>query len=96
MSTNVGYADRYAAAMMRTFPPPPRVLTHGQGPYVWDVEGRRYLDLLAGIAVNSLGHAHPALAAALADQAGRLLHVSNLFSTPQQVELGERLGSLLA
>lgn len=85
---------RYDAAMMHTFGTPARVLVRGEGPYVWDADGVRYLDLLAGIAVNSLGHAHPRLVAALADQAAQLVHISNLFTSPQQVALGERLGAL--
>ncbi len=86
--------DRYQAAMMKTFGRPRLTLVRGAGSYVWDADGHRYLDLLAGIAVNSLGHAHPALVAAIAEQAGVLMHTSNFFATPWQVELGERLGAL--
>ena len=60
---------RYAESMMNTFGPPKLVLTRGEGPYVWDDAGTRYLDLLGGIAVNSLGHAHPALVGAVTDAA---------------------------
>jgi acetylornithine/N-succinyldiaminopimelate aminotransferase len=88
--------DRYAAAMMNTFGRPRLTLVRGQGSYVWDADGHRYLDLLGGIAVNSLGHAHPAMVAAIADQAATLMHTSNFFATPWQVELGERLGRLVA
>jgi len=88
------FLERYSATMMRTFGTPARVLVRGEGPYVFDVDGGRYLDLLGGIAVNALGHAHPRLVAAIADQAGRLMHISNLFTSPQQVELGERLAAL--
>ena len=87
---------RYDAALMQTFGTPPRVLVRGEGPHVWDADGNRYLDLLAGIAVNSLGHAHPRLVAALADQAAHLVHISNLFTSPQQVALAERLDALVA
>ena len=59
---------RYAESMMNTFGPPKLVLTRGEGPYVWDDAGTRYLDLLGGIAVNSLGHAHPALVGAVTEQ----------------------------
>ncbi len=63
----------------------------GEGPYLYTAEGRRYLDFAAGIAVNSLGHAHPHLVEALAEQGGRLWHVSNLYQIPGQQRLGERL-----
>ena len=90
-----GLGDRYAAALMNTFGAPKRVLSHGEGCYVWDVAGNRYLDLLGGIAVNALGHAHPAVVHALATQALTLTHVSNFFATPQQIGLAERLLDLL-
>jgi acetylornithine/N-succinyldiaminopimelate aminotransferase len=67
------------------------VLTHGAGSYVWDVHGRRYLDLGGGIAVNCLGHAHPALTEALLEQSRRLLHVSNLYYHEPQGRLAEAL-----
>lgn len=88
--------SRYGAAVMNTFGTPSRVLVRGEGPYVWDADGVRYLDLLAGIAVNALGHAHPRLVAALADQAATLGHISNLFTSPQQIALSERLAALVA
>jgi acetylornithine aminotransferase/acetylornithine/N-succinyldiaminopimelate aminotransferase len=72
------------------------VLTHGQGMYVWDADGKRYLDLGGGIAVNSLGHAHPRLAETLARQAGKLLHTSNLYYHEQQAVLAQRLVGHLA
>lgn len=87
---------RYGAAVMNTFGTPSRVLVRGEGPYVWDADGVRYLDLLAGIAVNALGHAHPRLVAALADQLATLGHISNLFTSPQQIALSERLAALVA
>ena len=86
---------RYAESLMNTFGPPKMVLTKGEGPYVWDAEGTRYLDLLGGIAVNALGHAHPALVNAVTQQLGTLGHVSNFFATAPQVTLAERLLSLL-
>jgi acetylornithine aminotransferase len=86
---------RYAESLMNTFGPPKMVLTKGDGPYVWDAEGTRYLDLLGGIAVNALGHAHPALVSAVTQQLGTLGHVSNFFATEPQVTLAERLLSLL-
>jgi len=85
------WSARYAAALMNTFGAPRRVLVRGDGVYVWDADGRRYLDLLGGIAVNALGHAHPTLTAAISAQLGTLGHVSNFFATPTQIALAERL-----
>ncbi len=87
--------ERYAASMMNTFGPPKLVLTRGEGCTVWDDQGKAYLDLLGGIAVNSLGHAHPALLDAVTTQLATLGHVSNFFATEPQVALAERLLSLL-
>ncbi len=70
---------------------PPFVLERGKGCEVWDHSGRRYLDLCAGIAVSSLGHAHPALSRALAEQAGRLIHMSNYFYNEPNVRLAQKL-----
>lgn len=67
------------------------VLTHGEGPYVFDSEGKRYLDFLAGIAVNLLGHGHAGLVKAIAEQAGKMIHCSNLYYTEQQAVLAARL-----
>jgi acetylornithine/N-succinyldiaminopimelate aminotransferase len=89
------WTERYADSLMNTFGPPKRVLVRGEGCYVWDTEGQRYVDLLAGIAVNALGHGHPAIRETLADQAGRLGHVSNFFATEPQITLAERLLDLL-
>jgi predicted acetylornithine/succinylornithine family transaminase len=66
-------------ALMHTYPEPPVTFVRGSGSWLWDTDGRRYLDCLSGLAVTSLGHAHPAVAAAVGDQAATLLHVSNLF-----------------
>lgn len=85
------WTARYGHALMDTFGPPQRVLVRGDGAYVWDADGVRYLDLLAGIAVNALGHAHPTLTAAISAQLGTLGHVSNFFATPTQIALAERL-----
>jgi acetylornithine aminotransferase len=81
--------------MMNNYGTPPLELTRGEGAYVWDGAGRRYLDLLAGIAVNSLGHAHPAIVAAVTEQISTLGHTSNLYLTGPSVELAERLTDLL-
>nr|WP_221287035.1 acetylornithine transaminase [Cellulomonas hominis] len=85
------WTERYGHALMDTFGAPQRVLVRGEGPYVWDADGVRYLDLLGGIAVNSLGHAHPTLTAAISAQLGTLGHVSNFFASPAQIALAERL-----
>ncbi|AWB90549.1 acetylornithine transaminase [Salinibacterium hongtaonis] len=77
--------------MMGSYAPPLTMLERGEGCYVWDVDGKRYLDFLAGIAVNSLGHGHPAIVAAVTKQVSTLVHVSNYFATPPQLELAERL-----
>ncbi|HSW53066.1 MAG TPA: aspartate aminotransferase family protein [Sulfuricaulis sp.] len=69
----------------------PVAFTHGEGAWLWDTQGRKYLDALAGIAVCGLGHAHPAVTAALCDQAGKLLHTSNWYQIPLQEQLAERL-----
>ena len=95
MTVSEQLQQRYAASLMNTFGPPKMVLTRGEGPYVWDAEGTRYLDLLGGIAVNALGHAHPALVSAVTQQLGTLGHVSNFFATQPQVALAERLLALL-
>lgn len=87
--------QRYAASLMNTFGPPKLVLTRGQGAHVWDEDGKEYVDLLGGIAVNALGHAHPALIEAVSDQMATLGHVSNFFTTEPQVALAERLLDLL-
>ena len=78
------WTDRYTHALMDTFGAPQRVLVRGEGAYVWDADGKRYLDLLGGIAVNSLGHAHPTLTAAISAQLGTLGHVSNFFAAPRR------------
>ena len=95
MTTSQRLQQRYADSLMNTFGPPRLVLVKGEGPYVWDAEGTRYLDLLGGIAVNALGHAHPALVRAVTGQLATLGHVSNFFATEPQVTLAEKLISLL-
>ncbi|GAB47636.1 acetylornithine transaminase [Mobilicoccus pelagius] len=82
---------RYDHALLGVFGRPGRVLVRGEGCEVWDADGNRYLDLLAGIAVNALGHAHPDLVAALREQVGEFVHVSNFFTTVPQIALAERL-----
>jgi acetylornithine aminotransferase len=81
--------------MMNNYGTPPLALVRGKGVEVWDADGRRYLDLLAGIAVNSLGHAHPAVVEAVSTQVATLGHVSNLYLAEPGIELAERLVDLL-
>jgi acetylornithine/N-succinyldiaminopimelate aminotransferase len=80
---------------MPTYPPPPATFVRGEGSYLFDGDGRRYLDCLSGLAVTSLGHAHPAVAAALHHQASTLLHVSNLFGTEPGPEVARTLDLLV-
>ncbi|MFA6576904.1 MAG: acetylornithine transaminase, partial [Nocardioides sp.] len=87
--------ERYADSLMNTFGPPKLVLTRGEGAHVWDTDGKEYVDLLGGIAVNALGHAHPALVEAVTTQLGTLGHISNFFASEPQIELAERLLALL-
>ena len=86
---------RYAGSLMNTFGKPKLVLTRGEGAYVWDTDDKMYLDLLGGIAVNALGHGHPALVRAVTEQLTTLGHVSNFFATEPQIALAERLLGLL-
>jgi acetylornithine/N-succinyldiaminopimelate aminotransferase len=86
---------RFAAVMMGNYGTPPLTLTRGAGSRVWDADGNRYLDLIAGIAVSALGHAHPAIVSAVTEQAGKLAHTSNLFVHEPGVLLAEKLLSLL-
>src|ERR1700681_5027182 len=85
---------REARYVLQTYRRQPITLVRGQGVHLWDGEGREYLDLLSGIGVASLGHAHPGLARAITDQAQTLIHTSNLFYHPLQGLLAERLASL--
>jgi acetylornithine aminotransferase len=87
--------DRWSAAMMNNYGVPPIALASGSGTRVVDLDGREYLDFIAGIAVSSLGHAHPALVAAVTQQVGTLVHTSNLAIHEPGVRLAERLLTLL-
>jgi acetylornithine aminotransferase len=80
--------------VMNTYGRLPFALSHGQGCRVWDTEGREYLDALAGIAVNTLGHAHPRLVPALQDQVAKLIHCSNYYQAPLQETLAAKLCAL--
>jgi acetylornithine aminotransferase len=80
--------------LMNTYARLPVAFSHGDGSWINDTEGKRYLDALSGIAVSTLGHNHPALVAAITAQAGRLLHTSNLYRMPQQEQLADKLAML--
>ncbi len=83
--------ERWEAAMVPNYATPPLTLVRGEGAKVWDAEGRAYTDLLAGVAVNALGHAHPAVVAAVRDQVARIAHTSNLYANEPALRLAERL-----
>ncbi|MFA6015502.1 MAG: aspartate aminotransferase family protein [Gallionellaceae bacterium] len=77
--------------LMNTYARQPVTFTHGEGVWLWDTQGRRYLDALSGIAVNTLGHAHPGLTAALSAQIGKLIHVSNVYGIREQELIADKL-----
>ena len=85
---------RYSSSLMGVFGTPQRVLVRGAGCLVWDADGKEYLDLLGGIAVNALGHAHPFVTSVIASQLATLGHVSNFFTSPTQIALAEKLLAL--
>jgi acetylornithine/N-succinyldiaminopimelate aminotransferase len=95
MSESEALRERFEAAMMQNYGTPPLALARGEGCRVWDADGNQYLDLIAGIAVSALGHAHPAIVEAVSAQAGKLAHTSNLFVHEPGVRLAERLLGLL-
>ncbi|GAB3244676.1 aspartate aminotransferase family protein [Arthrobacter pigmenti] len=85
------WSERYRSSLLGVFGTPQRVLAKGSGCTVWDADGNKYLDLLGGIAVNALGHAHPALTRAVSEQMNTLGHVSNFFTSAPQIQLAEKL-----
>ena len=88
------WLGEYSQVHMNVFGTPLRVMDHGQGAHIWDVDGNEYLDFLAGIAVNSLGYAHPKWVKAVADQAAKVAHISNYFASEPQIELASKLVKL--
>jgi len=80
-----------ASHLMQTYSPQPVAFARGEGAWLWDTEGKKYLDALAGIAVSGLGHNHPVLVRAVAEQAAKLIHTSNLFQVPEQERLAAKL-----
>jgi acetylornithine/N-succinyldiaminopimelate aminotransferase len=95
VSESAELRKRFEAAMMPNYGTPPLALARGEGSQVWDADGNRYLDLIAGIAVSALGHAHPAIVSAVTAQVGKIAHTSNLFVHEPGVLLAEKLLSLL-
>jgi len=80
-----------AAHLMKTYAPQPVAFARGEGAWLWDTEGKRYLDALAGIAVSGLGHGHPVLVKAIAEQSAKLIHTSNLFRVDEQERLADKV-----
>ncbi|MGY5318535.1 acetylornithine transaminase [Neomicrococcus lactis] len=89
--TNADLTEQYQHNLLGVFGTPQSVLTKGKGAHVWDADGNKYLDLLGGIAVNALGHAHPAWVKAVTEQAATLAHVSNFFATEPQIKLAHKI-----
>ena len=84
-------AERERKYLLQTYNRYPLVLTRGKGVFLYDIEGKRYLDFVSGLGVNALGHAHPHLVKALQEQATKLWHMSNLFKSPDGEKLAARL-----
>jgi acetylornithine aminotransferase len=80
--------------LMNTYARQPVTFTHGEGVWLWDEAGNKYLDALAGVAVNGLGHAHPKLTKAISDQAAKLIHVSNIYHIAEQEKLADKLAEI--
>src|SRR2546429_5863632 len=95
MSETETLQKRFAAGFMPNYGVPPLAISRGQGCRVQDADGREYLDLIAGIAVSSLGHAHPAIVEAVSRQVAEVAHTSNLFLHEREIELAERILCLL-
>ena len=90
-ATGAQWLSRYSSSLLGVFGTPQRVLVRGSGCLVWDADGKEYLDLLGGIAVNALGHAHPFVSSVISSQLATLGHVSNFFTSPTQIALAEKL-----
>ena len=91
MNAVVSETARPMPHVMNTYGRLPFALSHGKGCWVWDTQGKRYLDGLAGIAVNTLGHGHPKLVPAVQDQVAKLMHSSNYYEVPLQEQLASKL-----
>lgn len=81
--------------IMNNYGSPPRVFVKGEGAYLWDADGEQYLDYLCGLAVTALGHCHPAVSSAIADQAQKLIHTSNLFANEHQAKVAQLINDLI-
>ena len=90
-TSGADWLARYSSSLLGVFGSPQRVLVRGAGCLVWDADGKEYLDLLGGIAVNALGHAHPFVTSVVSSQLATLGHVSNFFTSPTQIALAEKL-----
>lgn len=93
-TTNAAWMERWTRASFQNYAPAPVAFARGRGAKLWDVEGKEYLDFAAGVAVCSTGHAHPKVVEAIARQANELLHTSNLYLVPNQIQLAEELLAL--
>ncbi|MEU3628513.1 aspartate aminotransferase family protein [Amycolatopsis coloradensis] len=91
LKSNVDGQEHWKSSLMDNYGTPSLTLVRGEGAKVWDADGKPYVDLLGGIAVNALGHAHPAVVAAVSEQVAKLGHTSNLYVNPVAVELAETL-----
>ena len=91
MSKTAEILERGTRVLLGNYARQPVVMSRGEGSHVWDTDGRKYLDLFAGFGGCVLGHCHPALVAALTEQANKLWHVGNTYHTEPQIELAERL-----
>ncbi len=92
--SNQAFIERDKKSYLQTFRRYPIMLERGMGSHVWDVEGNEYIDVLGGIAVNSVGHAHPRVARAIGEQAEKLIHISNFYLSRPQLLLSEKLRQL--
>lgn len=91
MKNNLYYHQKDKAQYLQTFKRYPVSFSHGKGSHLFDVEGNEYIDFLGGIAVNALGYGHPRLTKAICAQAEKMIHISNFFTSPSQVECSEKL-----
>src|SRR5438128_845642 len=89
--SNADLVERSKKVLFQNYRTQPVALVRGEGSYVWDADGKRYLDFIGGIATVSVGHSHPKVRAALVEQSGLLCHASNLYVTEPQVRLAEKL-----
>src|ERR1019366_6484394 len=92
--TELDVVDIEKSYLLQNYGRHPLVLVRGDGPYMWDIDGKRYLDFIAGIGVNALGQNHPRIVAAIQDQAARLIHASNLFYNEYQGPLAKSIAEV--